>query len=430
MKYDDLRGILRYVPQFRGRIFVLSVDSSMVSPEALSALLLDVAVLHSLSIHVVIVFGARQQIAALATERGLTISSPDATDVTDDATLDVACDAISRIATEFLQQLASVGLRAAVPNCVAAHPAGVIRGRDLEHTGTVDRIDAAMLHGMIQQGVIPVIPPLGYERPNRTLRLDSAAVAVSIASELKAAKLMFLGVGIVLDGNGQRLRQLSVEAARATAETSVGAVPSENSQHLLLRHAARACEAGVARVHFLDGASEDALLEELFSIEGVGTMVYGDAYQNIRTARKADIDPIVRMVSRAVDDEEIVLRSRAEMRARIDDYYVLEVDGILVGVVSLRHWPDDHMGEVGCLYVRQSHEGMGYGSILVKFAEKRARDLRVERLFALSTQAYNYFEQKLGYTSATPDDLPPARREKLEKSGRNSRVMLKRLTSA
>jgi amino-acid N-acetyltransferase len=326
-----------------------------------------------------------------------------------------------------LQQLNGVGLRAAVSNAVTAHPAGVIRGRDLGHSGTIDRIETSMLQSLIDQGIIPLVAPLGFERGGRVLRLNSAAVAVQVATAIGAAKLLFVGAGVVLDSGGQRVRQLSVEEARALSVRTPGSEETEDSRALLLRHAARACEGGVARVHFLDGKTDDALLGELFSIEGVGTMVYGDAYQKIRAAKRSDIEAILRMVRRAVDDDEIVARSRHEIRSNLDDYFVLEVDDIVTGVVALHPWPDDKMAELGFLYVRQTHEGMGYGRKLVQFAEKRAREAGYERLFALSTQAYNYFENKLEFVAADAAALPAARREKLLKSGRNSRVMFKSL---
>lgn len=427
MNYDDIRGILRYVPQFRGQTFVVLLDSGVLEHENLQNVLLDLAVLSSLSIRVVVVFGARQQVMNLAARRGVTLTSPDATGITDDRTLEVSVDAVSRMSTYLLQQLTGVGLRSAVSNAVTAHPAGVIRGRDLGHSGTIDRIETAMLQSLIDSGIIPLVPPLGFERSGRMLRVNSATVAVQVASALGAAKLLFVGAGVVEDAAGQRIRQLSVEEAR-TLSGPPDSDETESSRDLLLRHAARACEGGVARVHFLDGRTDDALLGELFSIEGVGTMVYGDAYQKIRQARKADIEGILRMVRRAVDDEELVLRSRQEIRAKIEDYFVLEVDGMITGVVALHPWPEFNTAELGCLYVRQSHEGMGFGRKLVQFVEKRAREAGYDRIFALSTQAYNFFEGKLGFVAAEPSELPPQRREKLLKSGRNSRVMFKKLS--
>ena len=424
MNYDDIRGILRYVPQFRGQTFVVLLDSALMQHENLQNVLLDLAVLSSLNIRVVVVFGARQQVMDLAARRDMTLTSPDATGVTDDATLEVAVDAVSRLSTDLLQQLTGVGLRASVSNAITAHPAGVIKGRNLGHSGTIDRVEAATIQSLIEQGIVPLVAPLGYERGGRILRLNSASVAVQVASAIGAAKLLFVGAGVVEDAGGHRIRQLSVDEARAFADATPEGEDTEHSQVMLLRHAARACEGGVARVHFLDGKTDDALLGELFSIGGVGTMVYRDAYHNIRQARRSDVEGIMRMVRQAVDDDELVARSRQDVRTSIDNYFVLDVDGTVTGVVALHPWPEQKAAELACLYVRRTHEGIGYGRKLVQFAEKRARDAGYTRLFALSTQAYNFFENKLGFVPASADDIPPSRREKLLKSGRNSRVMV------
>ncbi len=425
MKYDDIRGILRYVPQFRGQTFIVLIDSGIIEHENMANVMLDLAVLHSLSIRLVVVFGARHQITELAAKRGIALSNADATGVTDEATLEVALDAISRLTTDLMQQLTVVGLRAGVANAVAAHPAGVIRGRDLQSTGTIDRVDAQSLKLFIGDGMVPIIPPLGYEKQGRVLRVNSAATAVEVAIALGASKLLFVGHGAIEDAGGVRVRQLSVDEAKAMAAlpSAASGETADSLKQVQIRHAARACEGGVPRAHFLDGRTDDALLGELFSIEGVGTMIYADAYQQIRPARKADIPGIIGLVRRAVDDEEIVARSRQEIRDRLGDYFVLEVDGQLVGTVMVRHYGTEKLAEVGFLYIRRTHEGMGYGRKLVKFAEKRAREGGAKILFALSTQAYNYFGNKLGFLPAQDDLLPADRLEKLKKSGRNSRLM-------
>lgn len=425
MKFDDIRGILRYVPQFRGQTFVVLVEGEVIDSDNFANVLMDLAVLHSLSIHVVLVFGARHQIQELAARRDVALSSHDGLGTTDDATLQVSIDAASRLGTHLMQQLTTVNLQAAVTNAVIAHPAGLINGQDLRHTGTIDRVDEHLLQALIDRGLIPLVPPLGYDRAGRTVRLNSSVLACQIAVELKAAKLIFVVSAALPEADGQRLRQLSVEEAQALAEQFDSR--SEPTLAHPLRIAARACSQGVPRAHFVDGRLDEALLGELFSNEGVGTMIFADAYQQIRPARRSDIPAILSMIQQAVNDQELVARNRQQIRDRLADYSVLEVDGNLLGVVAVHSWPEEKLAEIGCLYIRKSHEGQGYGARLVSFAEKRARDLAATSLFALSTQAYDYFETKLGYTNWDVEALPPARREQRERSGRNSRVMVKRL---
>ena len=425
MKFDDIRGILRYVPQFRGQTFVVLVEGEVIDSDNFANVLMDLAVLHSLSIHVVLVFGARHQIRELALRRNVTLSSHDGLGATDDATLQVSIDAASRLGTHLMQQLTTVDLQAAMTNAVIAHPAGVISGQDLRHTGTIDRVDEHMLQALIDRGMIPIVSPLGFDRIGRIVRLNSAAVACQIAVELKAAKILFVIPDSLQQADGKRLRQLSIAEAKSLAE-DLHSQPEPSRAHQL-RTAARACESGVPRAHFVDGRLDEALLGELFSNEGVGTMIFADAYQQIRPARRSDIPAILSMIQQAVNDQELVARNRQQIRDRLADYSILEVDGNLLGVVAVHSWPEDHLAEIGCLYIRKSHEGQGYGARLVSFAEKRARDLQATSLFALSTQAYDYFETKLGYTNWDVESLPAPRREQRERSGRNSRVMVKRL---
>ncbi len=191
-KFEDLRGILQYVPQFRERIFVIALDGAVMRLPNFTSLLQDIAVLQSLNIQVAISFGARLQIRDLAQARGITLSSDDGIGRTDTATLEVSADAISRLTSELVADLTALELRVAVPNALAVHPAGVIDGVDLEHTGRIERVDSRMLIGMLKEGIIPVLPPFGYDGRGTTLRLNSDAVAVETALALDAAKVIFV----------------------------------------------------------------------------------------------------------------------------------------------------------------------------------------------------------------------------------------------
>src|SRR6187397_129913 len=192
MKFEDLRGILQYVPQFRERIFVIALDGAVMRLPNFQSLLQDIAVLQSLSIQVVLVFGARQQIRELAEKRGVTLSNDDGMGRTSQETLDVSMDAIARLTSELVAGLTALELRVAVPNALAVHPAGVIDGVDLEHTGRIERVDERALMAMLRDGMIPVLPPLGYDSRGNTLRLNSDEIAVDVALELDAAKVIFV----------------------------------------------------------------------------------------------------------------------------------------------------------------------------------------------------------------------------------------------
>jgi amino-acid N-acetyltransferase len=423
--FGDLRGILHYVPQFRGRIFVIAIDGAVVAADNFSNILLDLAVLHSLNIRIVLVHGAGLQIRDLAAERGIAISNDDGTGVTDATTLELSIDAISRLANQIMQNLTTVGLRAATSNALLGHPAGVIEGEDWQFTGTVERIDARGLKVFLSEEMIPVISPLAYDGHGRTLRINSDAAALAVAEALGADKILFISNGRIESKEGINLRHLPVAQARELLAMK----RNDLSQRFrsILHFATRACSAGVRRVHIVDGQQREVLLAELFSNEGVGTMVYIDEYDQIRQARPGDVPEIVSMIRAPVQEAELIPRKRSEISAAIRDYYLLEIDGNPVGSVAIHFHAASQSAELACLYVKKDHEKQGYGGRLVGFAEKKAKELGANRIFALTTHAAGFFNREHGYEQASANDLPAHRREKYNASRRNSIVLVKQL---
>lgn len=428
MKVSDLRGILQYVPRFREKIFVLAVDGDIVASLNFSNILLDLAVLRSLSVKVILVHGASRQIAELAAARGVTISNADGTGVTDDVTLKVALDAATTVTTEILQGLTTVDLRAVSGNAIIAHPAGILGGVDYLHTGRVERVDTKSLHLFLNEGIVPVVPPMGFDGEGRTFRVNSDAIAVEVAEAMQAIKVLFLSAREGLCIGGELVRQLSIAEADDLARKKRAQIdPGLLSK---LEYAARACRQGVPRVHLLDGNRDEALLSEVFSHEGVGTMIYSNEYQQIRRIFKKDVRAVMGLIRQSVANEELVRRTRAEILAQLEDYWVLEIDRNLIGCVAVHLFPAEKKAELACLYVNKNHEGQGYGRKLMSFAEQLALEKGMKHLFALSTQAFNFLQKKGGFAEVTPDELPPERRRKYDASARNSKVMQKPLPAA
>ena len=422
MKVTDLRGILRYVPQFREKTFVIAVDGAIVRDDNFGNLLMDVAVLWSLNIRTVLVHGAAAQIQDLAAEKGITPSDLEGSGVTDAATLQLALTAANRVTHEVLAGLSVSDLRGASMNAVIAHPMGILRGVDHLHTGRVERIDVEPLQTMLQSGIVPVVPPLGVDGDGRTYRVNSDAVAVEIAKALGAVKLVYFTTAEGLVLNGVVAHQLAVdELAQALQKGAVA-----QAQVSKARHAVAACQAGVPRVHVIDGRVDEGLLAEVFSNEGIGTLVHANEYRQIRKARKKDVRSIEQLIRASVENEELLPRSRAEIERQIGDYFLFEVDKNPVACVALHVYPGQK-GELACLSVRGSHENQGIGRRMVQFVEDRAREMGLEMLLALSTQTFNYFRSKAGFVDGTPDDLPQERRERYDQSGRRSRVLVKDL---
>jgi amino-acid N-acetyltransferase len=425
MKVSDLRDILQYVPRFREKIFVVAIDGDIVTSENFSNILLDLAVLRSLSIKVILVHGARAQIEKLAAERGIAISNSDGAGITDETTLKISIEGATQVTNEIMQGLTSVDLRAAYANSIIAHPAGILGGVDYLYTGRVEKVDTKALHLFLNEGIIPIIPPIGFDGEGKTFRVNSDGIAAEVAEAMHAMKIIFLFGLDGLNVGGEIVRQLSI----AETEEILKKKKYQGDDRLVskLEHAARSCRQGVPRVHLLNGNVNEALLSEVFSAEGIGTMVYSNEYQQIRRIFKKDVRAVMALIRQSVNSEELIRRTRADIIQHIEDYWVLEIDRTLVGCVALHCYPEQKEAEMACLYVSKSHGGQGYGRKLMAFVDNLAADKGVQKLFALSTQAFAYFQQKGGYQEATIDVLPPARREKYEASGRNSKILMKSL---
>jgi amino-acid N-acetyltransferase len=425
LRLTDLREILRYVPHFRDKIFVIAVDGAVVEDENFGNLLLDIALLRSLRIGVALVHGAGYQVRRLAEQGGQTPSNVDGTGITDAATLQLALTAANRVTHEILEGLSATDLRAAYSNALVAHPAGILQGVDYQLTGRVERVDTTLLQALLERDIVPVIPPLGCDGEGHTYRLNSDAVAVEVARALRAVKLVFLTIDAGIRRGDELLRHLSLEEAEAILKKHRTEVPAMTISKL--EHAIRAARDGVPRVHIIDGRVEEGLLAEVFSNEGIGTLIYANEYQAIRRAQKKDTRAIFALIQAGMESDELLRRTRAEIERQVDDFYVFEVDRNPMACLALHFYPKERQAEMACVCVDPKYENQGIGAKLMQYAEAQARAGGAAGLFCLSTQAFNYFVQKGGFSLGSPADLPPERRERYERSGRRSQVLVKKL---
>jgi amino-acid N-acetyltransferase len=431
LRLADLREILHYVPQYREKLFVIALDGAVVEDDNFRNLLLDVALLRSLRIEVALVHGAGHQIRRLAELTGQTPSNIDGTGVTDAPTLQLALTAANRVTHEVLEGLSANDLRGACGNTLVAHPAGILRGVDHQFTGRVERVDTALLHGLMRHDVLPVIPPLGCDGEGNTWRLNSDAVAVEVARALGAVKLIYIttaeGVSVRRgDAPPELLRHLTVEQAERLLQEPGVEVASETVSKLA--HAVRAGRNGVPRIHIIDGRVHEGLLAEVFSNEGIGTLIHTNEYQAIRPARRKDARAIHALIRAGVENDELLRRTLAEIERQVEDFFVFEVDGSPAGCAALHVYAEENKAEMACVCVSPKYENQGIGARLMSFIEDQARRAELRELFCLSTQAINYFVQKGGFSLGTPDDLPEPRRDRYDRSGRRSQVLVKQLS--
>ena len=426
MKPTDLRGILQYIPRFREKTFVIAADGAVVSHINFANLLLDIAVLRSLNIRVVLVHGAAEQIAQLAKEQSLTPSNLDGTGITDDATLKLALTAANGLTHEILEGFATNDLRAANANAVAAQPLGILAGTNHQNTGQVERIDTELLKTLLAQGITPVIPPLGFDGEGNTFRLNSDSVAHCVAEALQAAKLIFISTTDGLQQDDAIVRQILSTELQATLANQPDRIPKDHRSKA--RHAAEACSAGVPRVHLINGLVTEGLLAEVFSNEGIGTLVYANEYRQIRPAKKKDAASIHRLSREAMAEERLIARSEEAIEELLEDYFLFEIDDNPVACVALHTHTKEGIGELAHLFVNPSHGNQGIGQRLVQYVEDKARESGLTKLVTLSTQSFAFFTNKSGFIEGDLSDLPVPRQSAHQKQGRNSKVLIKELS--
>jgi amino-acid N-acetyltransferase len=426
------RSAAPYIHAFRGRTFVIAFGGEIVAEGKFQALTHDLNLLASLGVRLVLVHGARPQIEAQLAARGAPPRYVRGVRVTDEHAMDSVKQASGRLRVE-IEALLSMGLpsspmanaeiRVAGGNFVTARPRGVLDGVDMQYTGEVRRIHAEAIRRRLEAGELVLLSPLGYSPTGEIFNLTVEDVAAEAAIALAADKLLFLTEqpGIA-DPSGPLLRELTVSAAEAMLRDRQD-LPED--ARLYLPAAVKACRAAVARVHLLSRHQDGALLLELFTHEGVGTMVARDPLERLRDARIDDVGGILALIEPLEADGTLVKRSRELLEMEIGRFAILEHDGVIAGCAALYPFAQEHAGELACLAVHPDYRNGGAGDRLLRHIESRARAQSIRRLFVLTTRAAHWFVER-GFLPAEVDALPQ-RRQQLYNFQRNSQVFVKTL---
>jgi amino-acid N-acetyltransferase len=424
------RSASPYIHVHRGRTIVVHFDDAAVRSDGFVGLVHDLALLHSLGVRVVVVFGAGTLVAERAAAAGLAPRLHAGTRVTDAALLEVVKGAAGQLLIEIQARL-SMGLantpmsnaevRVTSGNFVTARPAGVVEGVDLEFTGAVRNIDARAIRSNLEGHELVLIPPVGFSVTGEAFVLESRDLAAQLAVEVAAEKLVYLMEGEGITGSsGRLLRELTrEEAAALLKDLDEGSEAAE-----YLRKAVFACGRGVRRVHFIDRRLEGAILRELFTRDGIGTMVSLASFDELRKATPADIPGIDQLIDPLERDGTLVERSRERLEREIEHYTVLVRDGVIIGCAALYPFPPDAAAELACLAVHPDYHERGRGEQLLNAVEKEAQRARIKQLFVLTTRAEHWFLER-GFVETTVDALPVERKQ-LYNYQRNSKVLVKR----
>ena len=433
---DWFRRAAPYINAHRGRTFVLEIDGESTADPRLHGIVHDLALLRSLGIDLVVVHGARSRIEGRLDTLGLAPRSARGERITDIATLGAIKEAIGAAHVE-LEALLSMGVanspmagakvRVASGNFITAKPIGIRDGVDFEHSGEVRRVDADAIRQRLADGAIVLAPPLGYSPTGEVFNLRAEAVATAIAIELGAAKLVFLldEPGVV-DARGALARELTLEEAstRSGDFAHTGNAGVDGLRHRL-RQSIHACRNGVSRVHIIDRRIDGSLLLELFTRDGVGTMINADAYDSIRRASIDDIGGILELIRPLEESGALVRRSREKLESEIAHFNVVERDGAVVACAAMYPDPENRLAELACLAVDDAYRRSQYGERLLTLAEREARAAGADRLFVLTTRASHWFRER-GFAEADHSILPDER-QALYNFQRRSRVLVRSL---
>jgi amino-acid N-acetyltransferase len=393
-------------------------------------LLYDVALLHSLGVRLVLVAGARPQIDEALERRGLEPRFEGDLRVTDDVALQCVKEAVGATRVE-LEALLSMGLpsspmagarlRVATGNFVMAQPVGIVDGVDYQHTGKPRRVDAEAIRQRLDDGAIVVLTPIGYSATGEAFNISSHDVAAAAAIALGADKLIGLleGQG-VFDAEGLPVSQLTPHEAERFLRSG------RDLGHDVERHlaaAVNACRQGVPRAHLVARPSDGSLLRELFTRDGVGTLVTSETFEGVRPAERGDIGGILALLEPLEERGVLVRRSQEMLENDIDRFTVIERDGMVVACAALYDYPEDSIAELACLVVHPDYRTSGRGDQLLQFLERHCDAEGLRRLFVLTTQTAHWFRER-GFESCDLSELPEMRRSHYDQ-GRRSKILLK-----
>jgi amino-acid N-acetyltransferase len=428
-----IRAAAPYVHAFRGRTFVIAFGGEVAADESFLGIVHDLNLLHSLGIHLVVVHGCRPQVETILKAQGFDSVYARGVRVTDPDAMDCVLEAAGQVRAR-IEAMLSLGLanspmagarnRVSSGNYITAKPMGVVDGVDMQHTGEVRRVDTEAIQQRLDDGDIVLISPIGYSPTGEIFNLTVEEVATQVAVRLQAAKLIFLmDADGVRNGRRQLLTELSTRDAEALLSSKRESLSAD--VRLFLPAAVRACDNGVKRAHLISRRTDGSLLLELFTRDGVGTMVAATALAHIRNATIDDVGGILAIIEPLEEQGVLVRRSRERLEAEIERFVVAEYDNHIVGCAALYAFPDERVGELAALAVHPDFRREGYGEALMREIETRARRLKLAKLFVLTTRTAHWFLER-GFRAGALADLP-AQKQALYNYHRKSLVYVKTL---
>ena len=432
------RAVAPYIHAYRGKTFVVAVAGEMIAAGKLNTFVQDLSILHAMGIKLVLVHGFRPQVSEQLAAKGHVSRFSHGTRITDPVALDAAQEAAGQLRFEieaaFSQGLpntpmANATVRVVSGNFLTARPVGIVDGVDFMHSGLVRRVDQAAIRRAIDIGALVLLSPFGFSPTGEAFNLTMEEVATSTAIALQADKLVFMTeIAGIREQQDDPESAIDTELALADAKRLLAALPAPTQPTdaaFYLQRCVQACEGGVERSHILPFAADGALLLEVFTHDGIGTMVVDEKLESLREATSDDVGGILQLIEPFERDGTLVRRGRTEIERDIATYTVIEHDGIIFGCAALVVYPESRTAEMAALTVSPLSQGQGDGERILKRIEQRAKAAGLDSLFVLTTRTMHWFIKR-GFTQVDPDWLPEARKKKYNWD-RRSQVLVKKL---
>jgi amino-acid N-acetyltransferase len=432
------RAVAPYIHAYRGKTFVVGMAGELIAAGKLNAFVQDLAILHAMGIKLVLVHGFRPQVNEQLAAKGHVSRFSRGVRITDAVALDAAQEAAGQLRFEieaaFSQGLpntpmANATVRVVSGNFLTARPVGIVDGVDFVHSGLVRRVDHATMRKAIDIGALVLLSPFGFSPTGEAFNLTMEDVATSTAIALQADKLIFVTeIAGIREKPGDPESDIDTELALADAKRLLAALPPPTlptEPAFYLQHCVKACEGGVERSHILPFAADGAILLEVFTHDGIGTMVVDEKLESLREATADDVGGILQLIEPFERDGTLVRRERTEIERDVANYTVIEHDGIIFGCAALYPYPEARTGEMAALTISPLAQGPGDGERILKRVEQRARTIGLDSIFVLTTRTMHWFIKR-GFAQVDPDWLPDARKRKYNWD-RRSQVLVKKL---
>jgi len=431
---DWFRQSAPYIHAHRGSTFIILFGGEAVEHSGFAHLIHDIALLGSLGVRIVLVHGARPQIERQLSTLKIKSEFADNMRITLNENMPAVEQAVGQVRMSIEAQLsmglpntpmAGASLRVVSGNFITARPYGIRNGIDYCQTGNVRNVDTGAISQHLQNNNVVLISPIGYSPSGEIFNLRAEDVATETAIAINADKLIFVMENNgVTDKKGGLLQQLNLPQAGSWLQDHSPENDHETQSHL--NNAAQACRGGVRRVHLVSRQIDGALLLELYTRDGVGTLVTAENYEGLRTASIDDIGGIMGLISPLEEQGVLVKRSREQLELDINNFTVIERDGMIIACAVIFTFVKEKAAELACLAVHPDYQVHGRGDDLLQHIEWQAKKQHMKKLFTLTTQTMHWFIER-GFIECNADDLP-IEKKSLYNYQRNSKVLCKQIT--